>query len=70
MTVLGRKGLLGLTLRVARAAHSASKGSDPTVPDEFVVAVPTMKLVEAVPPVPLDVVQEELMGSLAVPTET
>lgn len=68
MTVLGRKGLLGLALRAARAAHSASNGSPGPLPDEVMGAPSLMMLFEVVMPVPLDVVHEELMASRPVPT--
>lgn len=58
MTVFGRKGLLGLTFLVARAAHSASKGSDPTGPAGGTVPGP---------PVPFELVQEVAIMFLLLP---
>lgn len=67
MTVFGRKGLLGLALRAARAAHSASKGSPGPLPDEVMGTPSLTMLLGIVTLVPLDVVHEELMASRPVP---
>ena len=69
VTVFGRNGLFGLTFRAANAAHSASNGSLPVpVDDGFVV--PPIKLTVVLPPVPFEVVQDELIGSLALLEDT
>lgn len=60
VTVFGRKGLLGFAFLVASAAHSASKGSDPTGPVGGTAPGP---------PVPLELVQGAPITFLPLPIE-